>query len=431
METTSTKNNTDPTSLTMNELEINDNEDLEGLMNFTENVKIESGWRTEDGFMTAPVSFCTATVCNNTLKPWDEIKKTWQMWEGRPITFEHPDQMVVKNPTDIIGFLGNVEKDEEKKRLKGELYVMQEPAEFNQQDENYWKVMLQALKDRDEISIGYWAVPENEEGTHTDEFENELEYDEAVTQILPDHIASVDKGACSPEQGCGIGVEKMVEEDDRMSLLNKIHEKLKTLVKKDHSKKETEEVEDMEIRKTRSEDRVDEVPKIKRNEDRSYRIIDPQESKIPRIEGCNPEEDKERDSMNEEEKSEENETEEERSEEIESCNHDEVIEQKQEMIEELREQVETLKDELDEYRQKEIDRLRERAEELTELSEEQLEAKKRFELEALIEGASNARLNEPTEKKEAGKNLRSPPGSNDADEGPEVIDLYEDPLETE
>jgi len=38
-------------------------------------------------------------------------------------------------------------------------------------------------------------------------------------------------------------------------------------------------------------------------------------------------------------------------------------------------------------------------------------------------------VNEPTEKKEAGKNLRSPPGSNDADEGPEVIDLYEDPLD--
>jgi len=402
METTSTENdtedNTQPSSLTMNELEINDNKDLEGLMNFTENAKIESEWRTEDGFMTAPVSFCSATVCNNTLKPWDEIKKTWQMWEGRPITFEHPDQMVVKNPTDIIGFLGNVEKDEEKKRLKGELYVMQEPAEFNQQDENYWEVMLQALKDRDEISIGYWAVPENEDGTHTDEFENELKYEEAVTQILPDHIASVDKGACSPEQGCGIGVEKMVEEEDKMSLLNKIHEKLKTLVKKDHSKKDTDEVKEMDV---------------KRNEDGSYRIIE------------------EKDSMNEEEKSEENETEEEKSEEIEneSCNHDEVIEQKQEMIEELREQVDTLKNELDEYRQKEIDRLRERAEELTELSEEQLENKKRFELEALIEGASNARLNEPTEKKEAGKNLRSPPGSNDVEEGPEVIDLYEDPLD--
>jgi len=400
METRSEEDDTGQTSLTMNEIEINDNEDLEGLMNFTENARIESEWRTEDGFMTAPVSFCSATVCNNTLKPWDEIKKTWQMWEGRPITFEHPDQMVVKNPTDIIGFLGNVEKDEEKKRLKGELYVMQEPAEFNQQDENHWKVMLQALKDRDEISIGYWAVPENEEGTHTDEFENELEYDEAVTQILPDHIASVDKGACSPEQGCGIGVEKMIEEEDKMSLLNKIHEKLKTLVKKDHSKKEAKEVYDMEL---------------KRNEDGSYKIIE------------------ERDSMNEEEKSEKNETEEEKSEEIEneSCNHDEVILEKQEMIEELREQVETLKNELDEYKQQEIDRLRERAGELTELSEEQLEDKKRFELEALIEGASNARLNEPTEKKEAGKNLRSPPGSNDVEEGPEVIDLYEDPLETE
>jgi len=242
METTSeeddTKDNTNPSSLTMNELEINDNEDLEGLMNFTESAKIESEWRTEDGFMTAPVSFCSATVCNNTLKPWEEIKKTWQMWEGRPITFEHPDQMVVKNPTDIIGFLGNVEKDEEKKRLKGELYVMQEPAEFNQQDENYWEVMLQALKDRDEISIGYWAVPENEEGTHTDEFGNELEYNEAVTQILPDHIASVDQGACSPEQGCGIGVERKIEEDDKMRLLNKIHEKLKTLVKTNYSEDE-------------------------------------------------------------------------------------------------------------------------------------------------------------------------------------------------
>jgi len=410
------ENKTETVSTIMNELNVNDLQNMEDRKEYTESARIESEWHTEDGFMTAPVSFCSATVCNGALKTWDEIKKTWQMWEGRPITFEHPDQMVVKNPTDIIGFLGNVEKDEENKRLKGELYVMQEPAEFNQQDENYWKVMLQALKDRDEISIGYWAVPENEEGTHTDEFENELEYDEAVTQILPDHIASVDKGACSPEQGCGVGVERKIEENERMSLLSKIHEKLKTLVKTNYSEVEAKEAEDMEIRKTKSEDRVDEVPKIKRNEDGSYKII----------------EEKETDSMTEEEKSEQNEIDEkERSEQSESCDHDEVIEQKQEMIKELREQVETLKDELDEYRQKEIDRLRERAEELTELDEEELKDKKHFELEALIEGASNARLNEPTEKKEAGKNLRSPPGSNDADEGPEVIDLYEDPLETE
>ncbi|MFP4001227.1 MAG: DUF2213 domain-containing protein [Thermoplasmata archaeon] len=395
METTSEEDDTDPSSLMINELNFNDNEDLEGLMNFTEEAKIESEWQSEDGFMTAPVSFCSATVCNNTLKTWDEIQKTWQMWEGRPVTFEHPDQMVVKNPTDIIGFLGEVEKDEEKKRLKGKLYVMQEPAEFNQQDENYWKVMLQALKDRDEISVGYWAIPENEEGTHTDQFGNELEYEEKVTQILPDHIASVDKGACSPGQGCGIGVEKNIEEDDRMSLLSKIHEKLKTLIENDGSKDEVKEME------------------IERNEDGSYRIIE------------------ERDSMDEEENSEENETEEERSEQSESCDQDEVIERKEEKIEKLREQIQLLKEELNEYRQREIERLRERAKELTDLSDEQLESKDPVELKALIEGASNARYSEPTENSEKGKNLRSPPGSNDADEGPEVIDLYEDPLAEE
>jgi len=101
----------DTASTMINELQVNQNEDLEGLINYTESAHIESEWTVEDGFLTAPVSFCSATVCNNTLKPWDEIKKTWQMWEGRPITFEHPDEMVVKNPTDIIGFLGNVEKE--------------------------------------------------------------------------------------------------------------------------------------------------------------------------------------------------------------------------------------------------------------------------------------------------------------------------------
>ncbi len=273
------ENKVETVSMMINELSVNDLQNMEDRKEYTESARIESEWTVEDGFMTAPVSFCSATVCNDTLKTWDEIKKTWQMWEGRPITFEHPDQMVVKNPTDIIGFLGNVEKDEENKRLRGDLYVMKEPAEFNQQDDNYWKVMLQALKDREEISIGYWAVPENEDGTYTDEFGNELEYDETVTQILPDHIASVDKGACSPEQGCGIGVEKNIEEDDRMSLLSKIHEKLKTLIEKEDTDPKEEEVMDMQL---------------KRNEDGSYRII----------------EEKETDSMDEEKKSEENENDE-------------------------------------------------------------------------------------------------------------------------
>ncbi len=408
-------------------IHVNQNEDLEGLVNYTESARIESEWTVEDGFMTAPVSFCSATVCNNTLKPWDEIKKTWQMWEGRPITFEHPDEMVVKNPTDIIGFLGNVEKDEENKRLKGELYVMKEPAEFNHQDENYWKTMLEALKDREEISIGYWAVPENEEGTYTDEFENELEYDETVTQILPDHIASVDKGACSPEQGCGIGVEEadaqisepyeiseeelreagiVFEEEDetmedadekKLTLLEKIHERLKSL-----GKSEVDQVSD------------DEKQELKK---------------------------KENDSMNDEEEETEEESDEEdpQPEQSDCGDYEEELQNKMKRIEELQEKVGKLEAQLSDYEEKEMDELQEKAAQLTQIEREKLEGKEKHELKALIEGARAAQSREAEGQEdigremnnETGKNLRSPPGGSggEADAGPEIIDLYEDPLE--
>jgi len=46
METRSEEDDTDQTSLTMNELKVNDNENLEGLMNYTENAKSEDGKAT-------------------------------------------------------------------------------------------------------------------------------------------------------------------------------------------------------------------------------------------------------------------------------------------------------------------------------------------------------------------------------------------------
>lgn len=442
---------TDPTAIRIDEFNVNEKKDLEGYENYTETLHIESEWTVEEstGFMKAPVSFCSATVCNGTLKPWDEIKKTWQMWEGRPVTFEHPDEMVVKNPSDVIGFLSNVKVDGEKQRLKGELYVMLEPAEFNRQSESHWNVIVEAVKDRDEISIGYWAVPEKEEGEYADEFGNELEYEEKVAQILPDHIASVDKGACSPDQGCGVGVESRgencteidedakkgdmmeeeseaenededenegEEEDVKMNLLKKIHAKLKTIVREGgDGERESEELE----LKRREEKKEKEDDSMNEDEDKDEK------------------EDKDEDESRAEDECEENGEDVDGDVDVDKdVEPGDEVSEKEKTIEDLREKVSTLKSELDEYREKEIQGLRERAEELTEMDGEELANRERHELEALIEGAESAArrssVNEGREdgreKSEAGKNLRSPPGSSDVGEGPEVIDLYEDPL---
>lgn len=179
----------------------------------TEDAVVENEWKEEDDFITAKVSFCTETVCNRGLKTWDEIVKTWTLWEGQPITFDHPECSVVMDPNDVVGILSDVELDEANKKLTGLVKLFRSPPAFSRHKESYWEVLLAAIQERTHISVGFYANWDFvEEEKFVDSRGNILVYDHILSNIYPDHLASVEVGACTPEQGCGIGVEKHIEQ---------------------------------------------------------------------------------------------------------------------------------------------------------------------------------------------------------------------------
>lgn len=173
----------------------------------SEKLQLKESWKVEEGMITSPVSFMSETVTHDGLKLCEEIEKTWQIWKNNPVTFDHPNQNTLKYPDGVIGFLRNVEENDDKRRLEGEICIYKEPPSFSDMKESYWNVMIEELKNRDEISAGYYTIIENEEGKFTDIYENELEYDRIYRKIFPDHLASVDRGVCSPDQGCSIDLE--------------------------------------------------------------------------------------------------------------------------------------------------------------------------------------------------------------------------------
>ncbi len=386
---------------------VNDSRLIEEMDFVSESLQLEDSWRVEDEFMVAPFSFMSETVTHNGLKTWSEIKKTWKMWENRPVCFDHPQTEVVMDPEDVIGYIRNVEKNEDKKRLEAELWVLKERPSFSTSSENYWKTMLEALKERDEISAGYYTIIEEGEGTFTDICGNTMEYEKKYTQILPDHIASVRRGACSPDQGCGIGVESITEDKSNFNpqrrgsevsekndegILKKIYGALNEVL---HSKKEDDYTDKLEGNTT---------------------------------------EEKENNEMSEEE-CEENEECDEEPEQEEQCDtpdYEELIKEKNSELENLQEKVSQLEEQVEEYREKEFDELVSEAVEATTLDEEALRTKDRATIEALIEGARSSKNtvteNETQENEDGGKNLRSPPGGSD-DSGPEVVDIYSHPLD--
>ncbi len=85
-----------------------------------ENMQIEeSGWKEENGNLQASIHFQSETVTDGGYKPWDEIQKTAELWDKAYLTFDHPGEVndILRDPKDVIGRIGNVEVDEENRRL--------------------------------------------------------------------------------------------------------------------------------------------------------------------------------------------------------------------------------------------------------------------------------------------------------------------------
>lgn len=144
------------------------------------------------------------------LLPFEAIREsvTRQLWEGRPVTVNHPTedgQWISAGVLEVaelieLGRVQNAVADEELRALVGELWIDLEVAE-NVED---GPAIVEALNGAEvlEVSTGYWARAIRRSGTHNDRRFRSLQDD-----LDPDHLAILPGGIgkCSIEDGCGAG----------------------------------------------------------------------------------------------------------------------------------------------------------------------------------------------------------------------------------
>ena len=153
--------------------------------------------------------------------PKEELEKAFLSWDKQPINLDHSNKI-----EDIVGF------------IKEPFY-----------DKVNHKITVQPIIDemmpKSPIAVGYinnrlkaGAVPEVSVGVWLDRIDEEFEGKTRLTarNLQGDHLALVTRGACSPEDGCGIGLmenstitiphEEYIEKNEEDLIINKLKKEI-------------------------------------------------------------------------------------------------------------------------------------------------------------------------------------------------------------
>ena len=131
---------------------------------------------------------------NGVYFPAEEIEKAFHTWNKQPININHSS-----NVEDEVGYITKPRYDTETKQFKVTPVLNKETAKFDVAD-GYIRNRIKAGKPP-EVSVGVWIDREFEETDDGDRL--------TARNLHGDHLALVCRGACSPEAGCGIGLEKI------------------------------------------------------------------------------------------------------------------------------------------------------------------------------------------------------------------------------
>jgi len=122
-------------------------------------------------------------------KPTEELERAAWSFDNRPYTISHPDTKIVTPKTDIHGFYRNPQfvrdYDENGDALTTDLYI---PTEDERATE--------FIRDNQAVSVGIF--------NDLDWTADEDGVDAYQTDIFANHVAGVERGRCSVEDGCGI-----------------------------------------------------------------------------------------------------------------------------------------------------------------------------------------------------------------------------------
>lgn len=125
--------------------------------------------------------------------PLDELEKAYRLFDGKPININHSDDI-----KDEVGYVRDPQFED--KRLTVTPVLNPATSEYGVA-EGYINNRL-AAGQTPEVSVGVWV-------TRDVELDDNGEVVRTVARnVIPDHLAIVSRGACSPMDGCGIGLRR-------------------------------------------------------------------------------------------------------------------------------------------------------------------------------------------------------------------------------
>ena len=148
-----------------------------------------------DGVLSVPVTVANAAHIYDydglkVRKPFDELEAAAFFADGIPITREHPSAGIVTDRSEVLGFLKNPTAEDD--LLKGILAIT---------DKN----LMADIKSKKltEVSAGFFCDLDEDKSGELDG----KHFDATQKNIFLNHIAVVESGRCSIEEGCGIGLD--------------------------------------------------------------------------------------------------------------------------------------------------------------------------------------------------------------------------------
>jgi len=204
--------------------------------------------KTEGGVIFRDVIFAREMVqtygWGPTLKPGSELEKSLVTAHRMVVTDGHPEGLRLQ---DIKGTLipGSQRWDPWEKACKADIFISDTE-------------LLHKIKaGKRDLSIGFHADLVEEQGVH-----NGREYRFTQRNIVYDHLAVVDRGRCSHEDGCGIPQNiEVVEMDTQNPTTSKDEEVMETTTPTDQQM-----IEDLELERERLQDKLDKLERESRQE---------------------------------------------------------------------------------------------------------------------------------------------------------------------
>ncbi|MDB9247459.1 HVA1 family protein [Halorubrum ezzemoulense] len=152
---------------------------------------VEQTYRTVDGDKTF-------------VKPPSELRDAAWSLDNAPITLGHPATRIVDGVDKVHGFVRHPEWDAADEALEAYAYIPVTDTEAKA-----------FVEDNDGVSIGFWY---NADTTDTPPGVDGYQRD-----LLVDHVAIVDEGRCSREDGCGLAADVADDMDGPAQVVRAFH----------------------------------------------------------------------------------------------------------------------------------------------------------------------------------------------------------------